>query len=173
MILDVGCGITPLGDVNCDISLKDNGVRSGSSKAHKLPIQPKTIDNFVICSAEKLPFRDSAFQKSVSRHVIEHLDHPIQMLKEIIRVTSNIIEIYCPHKLGDRLWANTHLHQKKVEFHQGFFNKSWFYNAAKFLNISCRVSYSNYLYLPANQIPFGFRLPLELHIILWKRIKNE
>jgi len=74
--LDIGCGgssrfpqHTVRGDVNCDIC------------------KPKRkIPNFVLCDAHYLPFRDTAFKKVYMYDLIEHLDSPLQALKEARRV---------------------------------------------------------------------------------------
>jgi len=74
--LDIGCGgseefsqHTVRGDVNCDI------------------LKPTVkIPNFILCDAHHLPFRDEVFQKVYMYDLIEHLDSPLQALKEARRV---------------------------------------------------------------------------------------
>lgn len=41
----------------------------------------------VVGDAHHLPFRDGAFQYSIARHVLEHLDAPAQFLTELARVS--------------------------------------------------------------------------------------
>ena len=69
MTLDVGCGYTPRGDVNCDIKMTP------------------CVD--VICSAEALPFKDGSFDEVHSQFVIEHCADPVRMIREMVRVTRN------------------------------------------------------------------------------------
>ena len=76
MTLDVGCGYTPRGDVNCDIKMTP------------------CVD--VICSAEALPFKDNVFEKAFSHHVVEHCTNPAKMLQEICRVAKTA-EICTPN----------------------------------------------------------------------------
>lgn len=66
--LDIGCGEVPKGDVNIDIYVPQ-----------RLP------QNFVLASAEYLPFRDRAFEVVRSSYVLEHCTIPTQSIKEHIR----------------------------------------------------------------------------------------
>jgi len=74
-ILDVGCGDRPRGDVNCDIELRKN------------------IPNFVLCSAEYLPFRENSFDIVTSFYVIEHIPNIYKFLSELYRVSRKSILI--------------------------------------------------------------------------------
>lgn len=80
MILDVGCGNYPKGNVNCDVN-----------KALR------KIDNFVLCDGQFLPFKTGSFEIVYSTHVIEHVDNPCLMTKELLRTSKNQIIIYTPH----------------------------------------------------------------------------
>ncbi len=57
--LDVGCGETPMGEVNCDL------------------FQQKA-KNMVVCHCEHLPFKNKAFPLVTCNHVIEHTPNPTQ-----------------------------------------------------------------------------------------------
>jgi len=83
MILDVGCGADPKGDVNVDRFLED---RTQCFKAW-FPWETK---NFVFADAEYLPFKDKAFSLLLARHLIEHLENPLQALKEWSRVAEEV-----------------------------------------------------------------------------------
>lgn len=76
-MLDVGCGGAAQGDVNCDIYIPN-------------PIP----QNFVLASAELLPFKDNAFDIVRSAYVIEHNLYPIEMIKEHLRVSNVKIKTY-------------------------------------------------------------------------------
>lgn len=76
-ILDVGCGDDYNGDVNVDVYVPN-------------PIPP----NFVLASAEKLPFKDSSFVTVRSAYVIEHCLYPVDFIKEEIRVCKEQVKIY-------------------------------------------------------------------------------
>ncbi|MEM3774063.1 MAG: class I SAM-dependent methyltransferase [Candidatus Bathyarchaeia archaeon] len=79
--LDIGCGFSakskigekyiakPRGDVNIDTGKPE-----------------LKIHNFVRASAEKLPFREGVFDEVYMIHVIEHLNNPLNALKEIFKV---------------------------------------------------------------------------------------
>lgn len=66
MIVDVGCGENPRGDVNIDIV--------------------KTTFCNLVASAEQLPIRDFSSDVVLCSQVLEHLDQPNALLKEINRI---------------------------------------------------------------------------------------
>jgi ubiquinone/menaquinone biosynthesis C-methylase UbiE len=70
-ILDLGCGDSPIGDVNLDLFFY---VR---------------CENFVIVEAHHLPFKTGVFEKVCSKHYLEHLKSPLQFFKEAKRVLKN------------------------------------------------------------------------------------
>jgi ubiquinone/menaquinone biosynthesis C-methylase UbiE len=79
MILDVGCGANPKGDVNTDLF-------TGKTPHSKYFINPKKIKNFVLCDAHFLPFNSKIFDKVYLFEVIEHLENSAKALKESYRV---------------------------------------------------------------------------------------
>ena len=81
MILDIGCGLNPQGDVNIDID-------------RSIPKQ-KLIPNFILADAQNLPFRDKCFSRARASHVPEHILNPIKAFEEWKRV-AKIVEIYTP-----------------------------------------------------------------------------
>jgi ubiquinone/menaquinone biosynthesis C-methylase UbiE len=87
MILDVGCGSRPIGDVNCDRFL-------GKSLHTKYII--KKCKNFVLCDAEHLPFKNDSFSIVYASHVIEHVYHPFDFLIETKRVSRKIVFLQVP-----------------------------------------------------------------------------
>ena len=68
MILDVGCGVHPKGDVNCDLR-----------KLHG-------IKNYVICDANHLPFKPQIFDVVCAFNILEHVDEPLAVMDECRRV---------------------------------------------------------------------------------------
>lgn len=77
IMLDVGCGGSAQGDVNVDVYIPQ-------------PI-PK---NFILASAELLPFKDNSFDIVRSAYVIEHNLLPTEMIKEHFRVSSQMVKTY-------------------------------------------------------------------------------
>ena len=55
--------------------------RTGSREIQHLHNRP-----FILADGGKLPFRDSAFNAIICRHVIEHMDDPISFVEELQRV---------------------------------------------------------------------------------------
>jgi ubiquinone/menaquinone biosynthesis C-methylase UbiE len=160
--LDVGCGGFPSGDVNCDLFIRDIGHRTGKTDIMGATLQPKKIKNFLICDVQYLPFKENVFTEVFSSHVIEHVDNPFLLLTELVRVSKCKVIIYCPHKLGERLTVG------KNPFHKGFFNKSWFYRAARKLEVNAaKVEYSRLIGIPSEFIGL-FQVPYELRVEIRK-----
>lgn len=90
LVLDIGCGSKPRGSVNCDLNL-------GKSEHHKFDYDVKKIDNFIRADAENLPFRNKLFRLVISSHCIEHLDYPLNALREFERVSSEYVVIDVPN----------------------------------------------------------------------------
>ena len=90
MILDIGCGEEYQGDVNLDLFMYDS--------PHTIQcINPKYIPCFINGDAQHLPIRDNVFNIVYSKHVIEHLDYPLDALKEMNRVSNNKIIVIVPN----------------------------------------------------------------------------
>jgi len=80
LTLDVGCGKRPRGDVNCDII-------------------PQRAPNFVLCSAEYLPFRENSFDYVMSYYVMEHCVDIVKFLSELYRVSRKEVRIMTDNSL--------------------------------------------------------------------------
>jgi len=158
MILDVGCGNFPKGDVNCDISIKDVGHRTGRANKLTSPLHLQKIKNFVVCDALHLPFKDNAFDGVFSSHTIEHTINPFKFLKECVRVSSDRVTIVCPHRYGERI-----MFWQLSDFHFSSLSKTWFFKVAKKLHVIARAKYTQYVPLPLLHI-----FPLEIFVELRK-----
>lgn len=89
MRIDVGCGNTPTGDVNVDLPSSERH-RDGTKLAEK------KIPNFIYASSYALPFRDNSFDEAVSFHLLEHLETPLTALREMVRVSKNVVATVVP-----------------------------------------------------------------------------
>jgi len=89
MILDVGCGLHPKGDVNVDLLVPDD--------VQGYVLDPKTISNFVKADACFLPFKPNVFDQVECHHLLEHLDNPMQAVEEMVRVAKDKIVIAVPN----------------------------------------------------------------------------
>lgn len=67
-ILDIGCGGCPCGDVNIDVQLTK-----------------RKPENFILASAEFLPFQDNTFNIVRSSYVIEHCADAKRAIQEHVR----------------------------------------------------------------------------------------
>jgi len=105
MILDIGCGFRPRGDINLDIST--------NSKAN------------LIADVHYLPFSDGVFEKVLAIHILEHSSKPLKIIKEMLRVGKQIV-IKCPHRFSSVAKSNGH---------KSSFNRKWFVEACHYLTI--------------------------------------
>lgn len=166
MILDVGCGNHPKGDVNCDLYIDDTEGHRNSEQvlSNVYTLNVHAIPNFVKCSSLYLPFKEGTFETVISSQVIEHVENPFAMLKELAYVATKRIEIETVHRVGEafdlrgRKWYRKH-HVSKFNFH-------WFFRAAQ--AIHWRVTGTktiNCCYFP-NSIMRILTFPLEISVIM-------
>lgn len=152
MILDVGCGANPRGDVNCDLF-------TGISHHTKFEIKPKQIKNFVQCDALHLPFRRSSFDTVACYEVIEHVDRDktFKLLSELVRVSSDKIIVTTPHR-----WT------PRPSMHTQHFTRTWFRKAWKKLHCThLAFQITAYRYLPHPFLPL-VRLPAHIKVVIRK-----
>ena len=93
VMLDIGCGCSPKGDVNCDLFVG----KTPHLMNEKTVVEPKKIPNFVRCSAEKLPFKDKSFDIVNASEVLEHIANPPNLINEMKRVSRNTVTIDVPN----------------------------------------------------------------------------
>jgi SAM-dependent methyltransferase len=84
LCLDIACGHKPFpkADVLCDLNAKPVPDRS----MHQLVTDGKP---FVLCSCYQLPFKDKAFKFVTSYYLIEHIDNPAGLYRELKRVSNH------------------------------------------------------------------------------------
>ncbi|WP_287584907.1 methyltransferase domain-containing protein [Candidatus Borrarchaeum sp.] len=107
MILDVGCGDEPKGDINVDLFIKTCHLPAGVYLRNKDVTKTKAD---IVADGNYLPFRADTFDKVISYHVIEHTKTPFKFIKELVRVSKDEIEVKCPHKLSGTAKAPYHFH---------------------------------------------------------------
>jgi SAM-dependent methyltransferase len=83
VILEVGSGDKPF-------KISHVLVDKFKSDFHRGPGRPLKIEGkpFIFADAEFLPFKDKSFDYVILSHVIEHVDNPCEVIKEITRVSS-------------------------------------------------------------------------------------
>ena len=84
LCLDVGCGANPFpkADVLCDLNIQAVPDR----RMQSLVTEGKP---FVKCDCRFLPFRDRAFDFVTSYYLVEHIDDPTALLRELRRVAKH------------------------------------------------------------------------------------
>jgi len=91
MRLDVGCGSSHTGDVNCDLMIEDSD--------EKWDRVASRIPNFVKADVKHLPFRTEVFQVVFCSHLLEHLVDYNEGLKELLRVSCFKLIVVLPFAL--------------------------------------------------------------------------
>ena len=92
-MLDIGCGHSPKGDVNCDLYVGE----TPHLMNEETTVEPKKIPNFVRCSAESLPFKDKSFDIVNASEVLEHIVNPPSLIEEMKRVSREIVTLDVPN----------------------------------------------------------------------------
>lgn len=156
MILDVGCGNQPFGDVNIERNIQQDDRLAPDNH----PLDPRKIENLIRADGCHLPLRDHVFRHVRSCFVIEHVDYPIRFLRELIRVCHGTIEIYCPHRL------DTRSSPLKNPRHKHTFNKKWFSEACRMLQVYFRCQIVEYRFIPHRLIPL-VALPSVLQVVIF------
>lgn len=109
LILDVGAGLRPQGNVNVDLfQWKDYADKKAIKK----------IRNPVKADAQHLPFRDKTFNIALCLHALEHIRNFRLALKEMIRVSKDRVIVHVPH----RYYRSRFFNRKLLRLH--FFGTS-------------------------------------------------
>lgn len=144
-MLDVGCGAFPQGDVNVDFDIQTAFHHRSYVLNSKVA---KAMPNFVLADAYHLPFPNKTFSRTKCFHTLEHVKHPLKLIKELIRVTRGIVIIKCPH----RYW------RPQRESHVQYFNVKWFAQALRGYIHRAQTRWQTY-----RNIPFFF-IPCEITV---------
>jgi SAM-dependent methyltransferase len=99
LALDVACGAKPfpLANVLCDLNARPVPDRRMTS----LVTEGKP---FILCDSRYLPFKDKAFDFVTSYYLIEHLDEPWKLFKELKRVSKHGY-LQCPSRFNELLYS--------------------------------------------------------------------
>jgi len=161
LVLDVGCGRRPRGNINVNITKEYPHSPTRFEKEDKVIHfwKLKEIPNFILASGDFLPFRNRVFDRVVSVDVFEHLQRPFQTLKEIVRVCKGQVEIRAAHRFFAKIKA-------KERGHFSFLNMSWFIRAFRILDINDYDITPVNRYLPHPILPL-FAIPETLKIHFW------
>lgn len=157
LILDVGCGTHPRGDINVDLFPNKTMHRPDGSI-----INPKLIKNFVRCDFQYLPFKNNTFDIVYGIHVLEHVNNPKVMLHEMLRVSKCKVFLRVPHRYAFRYrWRKRH------KGHKWIFNVGNLEKLTEMMKChsTLKVKYKSY---PIHPIFTLFRLPCEIEITLFK-----
>jgi len=99
--LDVGCGSKPRGKVNIDLLIADDEWNPRETAL-------KDIPNFVKADAHYLPFRSRVFAEVMCFHLLEHVNSPMRVLREMKRVAHSSLLIVIPYWLFDTVYGLFH-----------------------------------------------------------------
>ena len=115
MILDVGCGNHPRGDINLDLVLESSKIIRG----RRVRTKPDFLGDI-----HSLPSRDNSFEEVICFHVLEHTNNFLKALLELIRVSKDRIHIKVPHRFS--------IHAK-TPYHRNYFSKGYIDTVLKLL----------------------------------------
>lgn len=126
--LDIGCGINGEGIVNLDVYIPSNIPR-----------------NFILGSAEFLPFKDKSFEIVKSSYVIEHLLYPTKFILENKRISKNKIIIITDNSewIGDLFFRVVGVGRIFHDEHYFRWTKEYLRNLMIRLNLNANVSACN------------------------------
>jgi hypothetical protein len=158
-VLDCGCGSRPRGDVNVDF-FKGGWNRQEADQDKGEFVNPKKISNYVVASAEYLPFREGVFDLVYSSHTIEHVPEPFRMFRELVRVSKRKVVVKCPHRLGSG---------GRRPFHINFFDEGWFKVASFRVGVSVQTFVNVFDDAPLSQRVFQV-LPKGLRFLYGRNI---
>jgi len=128
MILDIGCGSRPHGDVNVDAMFADD--------EWKGQVDSRLTPNFVKADAAHLPFKDKCFQEVFSSHLLEHVKDEGAVLDEMRRVSKDVVRIVVPVEF---VWfVYDFLHPKKFVWTRQHHRRSYGLNPFKARNVRLR-----------------------------------
>lgn len=141
--LDVGCGRTPKGEVNCDLYPQPTSHRNSKMNL-------KLTKNFVRCDAQHLPFKSNMFKKVYCYHTLEHLKAPCKAIKEFIRVSFNRVFIRVPYRnnIPFRFIQTLRGHPGPNRSHLWSFTKTWFIRFAQTYGFLVEVDYIDFWVIP-------------------------
>jgi hypothetical protein len=161
-MLDVGCGHRPTGDVNVDLFPKASAHRASDQRVNDdVALHVREIPNFVQAAAEAMPFRDSAFRKVYSWHLIEHLENPRGFLEECCRIAAEEVEVRCPNGDPDSAYGIAAYGETKP-LHISRMTKEWFDREVKaFSDWDWNVSFD-----------FSQSEPWEIVVEGWRKNQN-
>lgn len=91
VILDVGCGDKPTGDVNSDL------------------FHYVKCNNFILADAHHLPFKSNTFDKIHAKHCLEHFENPRNFFKEAKRVLKTGGNLECVYPT-DSMYVKITIH---------------------------------------------------------------
>ena len=99
MILDVGCGLSPVGDINMDREVYSD--ETGRQVWRGIFSREKR-EKFRTCLnvrgvGDAIPFKDDTFPVVWSSDSIEHTETPAKFLEELIRVSNGLVVVVTPH----------------------------------------------------------------------------
>jgi hypothetical protein len=164
--LDVGCGNNPTGDVNCDLHICDVDNHRQTDTPTSVPLN--VASNFVLCDCMHLPFADNTFNEVFCAQLIEHLETPMKLMKELVRVSSKRIIVETAHKLSEITAVTPRQRRWLREHHVSKMTNTWLNRAGE--ACGCMVSRSYVLTwacFPSKYVAF-IRVPCGIGVELIK-----
>jgi len=146
LILDVGCGDRPKGDVNVDLFRSESVDLQGLREK----VDPHHTTNFIQATIYHLPFRKNVFTIVLCHHLLEHLKHPNEAINELIRVSKRQVQIIVPYKWHEIIqnWFQPERRAWAKKYHLWNFTKPHLENMFHKMNLYPSIRYQ-YKFLAA------------------------
>ena len=108
-IIELGCGLSPfLHQANFQVKF---GLDFSKETVYKAGTMYPDVE-YILGDCTNTPFPDKEFDVSVAGELIEHLENPIDLVNEMVRITKDKIIISTPHLEFD---DPEHLHEFEEE----------------------------------------------------------
>jgi len=146
LVLDVGCGDRPKGDVNVDL-VQGESIDLESFRGN---VNPQHTSNFIQATVYNLPFRNNVFTIVLCHHLLEHLTYPKKAINELIRVSKRQVEIIVPYKWHELIqnWFRPDRREWAKKHHLWNFTKSQLESVFEEMNLHPSIHYQ-YKFLAA------------------------
>jgi len=111
----------------------------------------------LVCDVCHLPFKSGSFEQVYASHILEHVDNPVQALKEMLRVSRKAVTVKVPHMLSAVAKQDT---PYPFDKHKNVFRRKWFAEVLKNYGFTCKTNQQPWLLF--------FARPYEIEVTIFR-----